>query len=107
MEVRIIITVLDALASHIEDLCNGSTPDSDSVCGGSNPSSSANKKAPFVYRTKGAFLSDAFLRNEMHTSCVMQASPVMHACGAWVERIASPITAQLHHLSVIFTVIWS
>ena len=28
----------------IEDLCNGSTPDSDSVCGGSNPSSSANKK---------------------------------------------------------------
>ena len=28
----------------IEDLCNGSTPDSDSVCGGSNPSSSANKR---------------------------------------------------------------
>ena len=27
----------------IEDLCNGSTPDSDSVCGGSNPSSSAKK----------------------------------------------------------------
>ena len=26
---------------QIEDLCNGSTPDSDSVCGGSNPSSSA------------------------------------------------------------------
>ena len=26
---------------RIEDLCNGSTPDSDSVCGGSNPSSSA------------------------------------------------------------------
>ena len=26
---------------EIEDLCNGSTPDSDSVCGGSNPSSSA------------------------------------------------------------------
>ena len=30
----------------IEDLCNGSTPDSDSVCGGSNPSSSAKKKRP-------------------------------------------------------------
>ena len=29
--------------SQIEDLCNGSTPDSDSVCGGSNPSSSAIK----------------------------------------------------------------
>ena len=27
---------------YIEDLCNGSTPDSDSVCGGSNPSSPAN-----------------------------------------------------------------
>ena len=37
--VRIIISV-----PKIEDLCNGSTPDSDSVCGGSNPSSSANKK---------------------------------------------------------------
>ena len=35
-KVRIIINVL-----AIEDLCNGSTPDSDSVCGGSNPSSSA------------------------------------------------------------------
>ncbi len=33
---RIIIHAL-----NIEDLCNGSTPDSDSVCGGSNPSSSA------------------------------------------------------------------
>ena len=30
---------------QIEDLCNGSTPDSDSVCGGSNPSSSANNKS--------------------------------------------------------------
>ena len=29
---------------QIEDLCNGSTPDSDSVCGGSNPSSSAKKR---------------------------------------------------------------
>ena len=37
-KVRIIINVL-----AIEDLCNGSTPDSDSVCGGSNPSSSAIK----------------------------------------------------------------
>ena len=38
----------------IEDLCNGSTPDSDSVCGGSNPSSSA-KKAPTTF-VAGAFL---------------------------------------------------
>ena len=35
-KVRIIMNV-----PAIEDLCNGSTPDSDSVCGGSNPSSSA------------------------------------------------------------------
>ena len=28
----------------IGDLCNGSTTDSDSVCGGSNPSSPARKK---------------------------------------------------------------
>ena len=35
---------------HLEDLCNGSTPDSDSVCGGSNPSSSAKKYGyPFGY----------------------------------------------------------
>ena len=32
----------------IEDLCNGSTPDSDSVCGGSNPSSSAKKENPLL-----------------------------------------------------------
>ena len=38
------------------------------------------------------------LRNVMHTACVMQASPVMHAFGAGVERIASPITAKLHFL---------
>ena len=30
---------------RLEDLCNGSTPDSDSVCGGSNPSSSAKTKS--------------------------------------------------------------
>ena len=29
----------------------------------------------------------------MRTSCVMQALPVMHTFGVWVERIASLITA--------------
>ena len=33
----------------IGDLCNGSTPDSDSVCGGSNPSSPAT---PRLIRTR-------------------------------------------------------
>ena len=36
---------------EIEDLCNGSTPDSDSVCGGSNPSSSAKKDRPLRGRS--------------------------------------------------------
>ena len=62
----------------------------------------ANKKVSFVHLTKETFLSDAFLRNMMRTACVMQTSSVMHAFGAWVERIASPITAQLHHLSLIY-----
>ena len=39
-----VVSTIQRLAADIEDLCNGSTPDSDSVCGGSNPSSSANKK---------------------------------------------------------------
>ena len=34
----------------LEDLCNGSTPDSDSVCGGSNPSSSATKDLMHLHR---------------------------------------------------------
>ena len=41
------------------------------------------------------------MRNVMRSSCVMQASPMMHAFGACVERIASPITAKLHHLSLV------
>jgi len=36
----------------------------------------------------------------MRAACVVQALPVMHAFGAWAERIASLITAQLHHLSL-------
>ena len=67
----------------------------------STPVSCSNKKVPFVYQTKGTFLSDAFLRNEMRTACVIKASPVMHTFGACMERIASPITAQLHHLLLI------
>ena len=39
----------------------------------------------------------------MHTSCVMQAPPVMHAFGAWEERSASLITAKLHRLSLMKT----
>ena len=32
------------IAMRLEEWCNGSTTDSDSVCWGSNPYSSANKK---------------------------------------------------------------
>ena len=42
----------NTVPNQIEDLCNGSTPDSDSVCGGSNPSSSAKQQPNFVYRTE-------------------------------------------------------
>ncbi len=40
----------------IEDLCNGSTPDSDSVCGGSNPSSSAIGNTQYLSKMLGIFL---------------------------------------------------
>ena len=48
-QVRVLLSPPCGFVSRkIEDLCNGSTPDSDSVCGGSNPSSSAkNKGHPF------------------------------------------------------------
>ena len=72
--------------------------------------SSTIKKVSFVYQTKETFLRDAFLA-ERDAHCVRDAaSPVMHAFGACVERIASPITAQRHHLSLIckegYFVIW-
>ena len=72
--------------------------------------SSTIKKVSFVYQTKETFLRDAFLA-ERDAHCVRDAaSPVMHAFGACVERIASSITAQRHHLSLIckegYFVIW-
>ena len=53
-----------------------------------------NKKVSFVYQTKETFLSDAFLA-ERDAHCVRDVDlrSVMHACGACMERIASPITA--------------
>ena len=33
--------------------------------------------------------------------CISSRASVHPPCGAWAERIASPITAQLHHLSLI------
>ena len=63
--------------------------------------SSTIKKVSFVYQTKETFLRDAFLA-ERDAHCVRDAaSPVMHAFGACAERIASLITAQRHHLSLI------
>ena len=45
------------MSLRLEDLCNGSTPDSDSVCGGSNPSSSAKKEAR-CFRSGFSFLAE-------------------------------------------------
>ena len=68
---------------------------------GSSPLVSTNKIVSFVYRTKETILRDAFLA-EREAHCVRDAaSPVMHAFGACAERIASPITAQRHHVSLI------
>ena len=50
------------------------------------PSGSPKKRA--LRKKCSFFWSDAFLRNEMRTMCVMQTLSVMHACGA-CERIAS------------------
>ena len=61
----------------------------------------SNKKVSFVHLAKETFLRDAFLA-ERDAHCVRDAaSPVMHAFGACAERIASPITAQRYHLSLI------
>ena len=45
----------------IGDLCNGSTPDSDSVCGGSNPSSPAKSNPLQTQRLQGiSFICNGF-----------------------------------------------
>ena len=60
-----------------------------------------NKKVSFVYRTKETFLRDAFLA-EHDAHCVRDADFVCDArLRRVLERIASPITAQRHHLSLI------
>ena len=67
---------------------------------GSSPVARTNKKVPFVYQTKGTFLSDAFLA-ERDAHCVRDAG---FACDARLRRVggthrityhstaASPIT---------------
>ena len=75
--------------------------DSDSDDVGSIPVGRANKKVSFVYQTKETFLSDAFLA-EREAHCVRDADFVCDArLRRVLERIASPITAQRHHLSLI------
>ena len=60
-----------------------------------------NQKVSFVQRTKETFLSDAFLA-EREAHCVRDADFVCDArLRRVLERIASPITAQRHHLSLI------
>ena len=60
------------------------------------------KKIIFLYNLKKCiFLSDAFLTERDAHFVRDAASPVMHAFGACAERIASPITAQQHHLSLV------
>ena len=57
---------------------------------GSIPVGGANKKVPFVFQTKGTFLSDAFLSDrDVHDLRDVDIRSVIHACGAWAERIAT------------------
>ena len=68
---------------------------------GSTPISHPNKKTIFVHRTNIVFLSDAFL-TERYAHFVRDAGvPCDVRLGACTERIASLITAQLHHSSLI------
>ena len=53
---------------RLEDLCNGSTPDSDSVCGGSNPSSSAKKKNHTI-RCGFSFCHRMGIRTHLNAIC--------------------------------------
>ena len=66
-----------------------------------NSPSVPTKKSLLSIWQKRLFCVMRSLRNVMRTACVMQTSSVMCAFGACVERIASPITAQQHHLSLI------
>ena len=66
------------------------------------PRSPAPIKKLFCLLDKRVFYVMRSLRNVMHTLCVIQTSSVMHAFGACEERISSPITAQLHHSSLIY-----
>ena len=66
-------------------MCNGSTPDSDSVCGGSNPSSSAKKEVTFVYQKLLLFLS------KPQAWYIITARSAVH--------IISPFGAVYHHAS--------
>ena len=70
-------------AGSIAGLCNGSTPDSDSVCEGSNPSPAATKKATFVYLTNVAFFerSVPLPRNVKYASQVKRTACVKCAFG--------------------------
>ena len=47
---------------------------------GSSPISRTNKKVPFVYRTKGTFLSDVCLRQMMLATPMMPLTLMMSLC---------------------------
>ena len=64
---------------------------------------SPQKRKSVCLKDKRFFFSDAFLaERDAHFVRDADLRSVMHAFGAWAERIASPITAQLHHLSLVY-----
>ena len=79
---------------NIEDLCNGSTPDSDSVCGGSNPSSSAMKKA---LASASAFFNEINPLRDLWNALRAwnMADAMWNACGReWIYFISLSASAE-------------
>ena len=76
--------------SHLGGLCNGSTPDSDSVCEGSNPSPPATKKTTFVYQTNVVFFELSVPCGTISTPSVREAMLFIVKClRAWVAHLTS------------------
>ena len=100
-QVRVLLSPPCGPGSHIEDLCNGSTPDSDSVCGGSNPSSSAKKSGyPFGY--PDFFIQSRGIRTHLNPSALWALGAASSKTGCHLtfrlpaERQSNPSSSALN-----------
>lgn len=91
---RIIINVVPPWSQNTGDLCNGSTPDSDSVCGGSNPSSPAirstlSQALRWVVPGKGAILVMCTEQSPIGILCISPWSVLPSAFLGYWRKILS------------------